>query len=243
MRLAAAWIFRRSNILDDFMKLFFKKKRHGDLSFPVILILFAVLLVVMIVISLYSSLNVIKTTADIEGIAQGDTMLFAMLESGICAPATNTPLKYVLGMGLSGAGISANDIDVDYVVPESVEVNYGGLSDTVNVEGCVKKFMKSVNASAYKFNIDYDGHTYYEIPSDDYSADKPKKTEKIYISVPDGGSRVATVVLSTNFIARGDKACPEKDGAHSCAPRVYCLLEKGTCDEAYVCSASCCCAK
>lgn len=215
---------------DDFMK----KIRHGDISFPIFLVMFAILLVIMIIISLFSSITVVRTTADIESIAQGDTVLFAMLESGICAPVSNIPLKYVLGVGLTG----------DPVHTYNVDVYSDGKKDTVKIDKCVRDFLKSINASKYNFHVQYNGVEYYRVPSVGYDKDKPKKTEKIYVSVPDSASHVAEVVLDTNLPERGNEACPEKEETHFCTPRTYCLLGKGTCDDKYMCAgASCCCAK
>lgn len=182
---------------------------------------------ILAVVALISMRDVIQTTAAIETIARGDTVLFAMLETGICTEL-GAPLKYVLGIGLASGG------------PASVTVNYGGRTGDVAVVGCITKFMKSINAEKYNFSVRY-GNAKYVVLSG-YDINEQERTEKIFIAVPNDKSGVAQVALSVNFPKQGNEVCPESGGGYFCTPATYCLLLGRSCDiEKYGCGAATCC--
>lgn len=210
-----------------------KKKRVG-IALPPVLVIVFILLILAFVVKATSAKTVVKTIADIEKIAQGDTALFTMLEGGLCAPLSNVSLKYAIGIGLTGIPHP----------PDKVSVTYAGISELVNISKCVKSFMKSVNADNYDFYVAYRGTNYYHIPSSGYKSGDPKRTESVYISVPDSDSNVAQVVLNTNLPPLQGTPCPEKDGTYTCLPQAYCTLRGKTCNtKDYLCAgASCCCA-
>ncbi len=206
-------------------------KRRG-ISTIVALVVYAVLLGIGIIVSLSSVTNVVQTTVYIEKIAQGDTVLFTMLESSLCAPDSGTPLKYVLGIGLAtGADPSVEIVD------------YNGIDESVDVEQCVTRFMDALDIDNYKFSASYGVNTY--IVDTNFDIEIAKRTERMYISVPSSGQGVAEVVLHTNFLGSDAEAvCPMEDETHICTPPMYCGLIGSSCDEGYLCGGgSCCCIK
>jgi len=206
-------------------------KHHiGSLSIPVVLVLFAVMSMLAVVISTLSIKTVIKTSSDVSHISQGDTILFSMLESEECSES-NLSVKYIIGVGLANSG------------KNPVEVDYNGVNENVDVKECVKKFMKSINEEEYEFEVTYNGRKYYVV-SERYDESRPKKTDEIYISVPDSASGIAKVVLNLLFPPSGDEICPEKDGTYFCVPKPYCILRGASCNPEYTCgAAACCCPK
>lgn len=211
--------------------------RHGGISVAIVLLVFFIILAIGAVLAIVSIKVVVQTTADVERISQGDTVLFAMLETGYCAAASGAPLKYVLGAGLASGA------------PNPVSVNYAGATENVNIKdtnGCVSRFMQSVKVGNYNFSAAY-GAKQYNVVSG-YKAEDRKRIERVYVAVPDGTmGGVAEVVLSTNLPERGEKPCPEKDGSYFCTPETYCTLAGSSCSKDsdgknYLCGgATCCC--
>ena len=205
-------------------------ERRG-LSTIIALVVYTVLLGIGVIISLSSVTNVVQTTVYIEKIAQGDTVLFTMLESGLCAPVSGMPLKYVLSIGLASGA------------PDDVTINYNGINEDVDVKKCVSRFMDSLKMDNYKFSASY-GLDAYVVESD-LNTDIAKRTERIYISVPSIDQGVAEVVIHTNFIGSyAEAVCPVEEETHVCTPPIYCALISSSCDEGYLCGGgSCCCIK
>lgn len=210
------------------------KKRCGGLSLPIVLIIYTLLFVIGIMIFFSSARTVIFTRADVENIAQGDTILYSMLESSHCAPKSGAPFKYILGVALAG----------DDPASEYVSVTYAGASDN-NIHithDCVFNFLKSVNIPDYNFYVNYQGFKFQANKEGTFDAEERKKTETVYISVPEDPPAVAEVVLQRNLPKRAEKACPEKDGTFFCTPETYCALRGSDCNRDYVCGgATCCC--
>ncbi|MCK5233346.1 MAG: hypothetical protein KAJ91_00870 [Candidatus Aenigmarchaeota archaeon] len=202
--------------------------RHG-ISTIVALVVYTVLLGIGIIVSLSSVTNVVQTTVYIEKIAQGDTVLFTMLESNLCAPAAGAPFKYVLGVGLATG------------VPDEVAMNYNGIDENIDVENCVTRFMKSVQIDNYKFSASYGADEY--LVESDFEPDIAKRTEKVYISVPSKERGVAEVILHTNFPEdAASDVCPTEEETHMCLPHTYCGLIGSSSDKKYLCGggSSCC---
>ena len=204
--------------------------RRG-ISTIVALVVYTVLLGIGIIVSLSSVTNVVQTTVYIEKIAQGDTVLFTMLESGLCATSTKVPFKYVLSVGLARGA------------PASVGMNYEGTDETIVVKDCVTKFMKALKIDNYKFSASYGSDDY--IVDTNFDTEIAKRTERIYISVPSTTQGVAEVVLHTNFPdSEAESVCPVEEETHICTPPIYCGLIGNSCDEGYLCGGgSCCCIK
>lgn len=214
-----------------------EKRRHGALALPIQLVMYVGLIILTVVIMLSFSTTVVRTNANINKISHGDTVLFTMLESNLlspsCAPASGIPLKYVLSTGLSAV-----------FPPNPVEINYNGVTEKIDVGKCVKAFLKSVNLEKYDFYATYGGTDYYGVLSVGYDIYKPKRTEKIYLSVPSSAATpgIAEAVLNANLDGDVDAICPEDEGTHFCTPAIYCLMGKNICDSNYACGgATCCC--
>ena len=202
--------------------------RRG-ISTIVALVVYAVLLAIGIIVSLSSVTNVVQTTVYIEKIAQGDTVLFTMLESGLCAPNSGAPLKYVIGVGLAKNAQAP------------VEMKYNGIDEDVDVTNCVTRFMNSLQIDNYKFSASYGSDEY--IVDTNFDTEVAKRTERIYISVPSSEQGVAEIIIHTNFQGtEADAVCPVEDETHICTPPIYCGLIGSSCDEGYLCGGgSCCC--
>ena len=202
--------------------------RRG-ISTIVALVVYTVLLGIGVIVSLSSVTNVVQTTVYIEKIAQGDTILFTMLESNLCAPATDAPLKYILSIGL------ANKAE------KTVAMNYNGIDENIDVANCVTRFMKSIKVDKYSFSASYDSDEY--LVESNFDADIAKRTERLYISVPSSERGVAEVIIHTNFPETdADKICPVEEETHICIPTMYCGLIKSSCDTGYLCGGgNCCC--
>ncbi len=203
--------------------------RRRGISTIVALVVYTVLLGIGVIISLSSVTNVVQTTVYIEKIAQGDTVLFTMLESSLCAPTTDAPFKYVLSVGL------ANNAE------KTVAMNYNGIDETIDVANCVTRFMKSIKIDKYKFSASHDLDEY--VVESDFDTDITKRTERIYISVPSSEHGVAEIIIHTNFPeSDADTVCPVEDETHICTPSMYCGLLGRSCDNGYLCGGgNCCC--
>ena len=204
--------------------------RRG-ISTIIALVVYTVLLGIGVIISLSSVTNVVQTTVYIEKIAQGDTVLFTMLESNLCAPATDAPLKYALSVGLAN---NAEDV---------VSMNSEGIDEDIDIKDCVTRFMKSIQIDNYKFSASYGSDEY--LVESNFDSDIAKRTERVYISVPNIKHGVAEVIIHTNFPEdAASEVCPVEEETHMCLPYMYCGLIGSSCDNGYLCGGgNCCCPK